>query len=231
MAKLRVAWMVAGCAPGVRTITRSILFHCTTWLTGCVAWAIAGARFAVVSAATVAPANNNVFISDLTQVDASVSTSLSTRLGSMPAASSDRRSSSTGKLAAAVSMQTATPLVLFRAALHDCGRKPAFSSPSAPGKTQQEACCYVRERAITKILQPPIDQRSSGRFTCATSITNPTIALLGIKHQIAESYWPRHRRPPAHDIVRGVVSVRPFDPPLAGSALSAIEIVALSSEA
>src|SRR6266446_3180368 len=80
MAKLRVAWMVAGCAPGVRTMTKSILFHCTTWLTGCVAWAIAGARFAAVSAATVAPANNNLFISDLTQVDASVSASPSTRL-------------------------------------------------------------------------------------------------------------------------------------------------------
>src|SRR4029077_7595380 len=35
IAKLRVGWMVAGCAPGVRTITRSIRFHCTTGLTGC----------------------------------------------------------------------------------------------------------------------------------------------------------------------------------------------------
>src|SRR5439155_15601079 len=31
-AKLRVAWLVAGCAPGVRTIARSILFHCRTGL-------------------------------------------------------------------------------------------------------------------------------------------------------------------------------------------------------
>ena len=31
--------------------------------------------------------------------------------------------------------------------------------------------------------------------------------------------------PPAHDIVRGVVSVRPFDPPLAGSAIATIAIV------
>ena len=30
--------MVAGCAPGVRTIARSVRFHCTTWLTGFVAW-------------------------------------------------------------------------------------------------------------------------------------------------------------------------------------------------
>src|SRR5260370_41593317 len=35
IAKLRVGWMVAGCAPGVRTITRSIRFHCKTGLTGC----------------------------------------------------------------------------------------------------------------------------------------------------------------------------------------------------
>ena len=27
IAKLRVGWMVAGCAPGVRTITRSVRFH------------------------------------------------------------------------------------------------------------------------------------------------------------------------------------------------------------
>src|SRR5216684_5667866 len=33
IAKLRVAWTVADCAPGVRTITRSVLFHCTTGLT------------------------------------------------------------------------------------------------------------------------------------------------------------------------------------------------------
>src|SRR4029077_6999350 len=33
IAKLRVGWMVAGCAPGVRTITRSALFHCKTGLT------------------------------------------------------------------------------------------------------------------------------------------------------------------------------------------------------
>src|SRR6267142_5954430 len=31
-AKLRVGWIVAGCAPGVRTIARSILFHCSTGL-------------------------------------------------------------------------------------------------------------------------------------------------------------------------------------------------------
>ena len=52
VAKLRVGWMVAGCAPGVQTMTRSVRFHCTTWLTGFVAWAIAGARFAAASATT-----------------------------------------------------------------------------------------------------------------------------------------------------------------------------------
>src|SRR4029077_3780079 len=31
-AKLRVGWTVAGCAPGVRTIVRSVLFHCMTGL-------------------------------------------------------------------------------------------------------------------------------------------------------------------------------------------------------
>src|SRR5882757_11271001 len=30
MAKLRVGWTLAGCAPGVRTIVRSVLFHCIT---------------------------------------------------------------------------------------------------------------------------------------------------------------------------------------------------------
>src|SRR5438876_613156 len=35
MAKLRVEWIVAGWAPGVRTILRSILFHSMTGLTGC----------------------------------------------------------------------------------------------------------------------------------------------------------------------------------------------------
>src|SRR6266403_1820356 len=33
IAKLRVACTVAGCAPGVRTITRRVRFHCKTWLT------------------------------------------------------------------------------------------------------------------------------------------------------------------------------------------------------
>src|SRR5579862_9777529 len=37
IAKLRVARMVAGCAPGMRTIVRSILFHWTTMLIACVA--------------------------------------------------------------------------------------------------------------------------------------------------------------------------------------------------
>src|ERR1700719_1816087 len=35
IAKLRVGWIVAGCAPGVRTITSRFLFHCTTWFTDC----------------------------------------------------------------------------------------------------------------------------------------------------------------------------------------------------
>src|SRR6516225_3895049 len=70
MAKLRVGWMVAGCAPGVRTITRSVLFHSTTWLAGFVAWAIAGARFAAASTAAVVPASKMGFMSDLTQLDA-----------------------------------------------------------------------------------------------------------------------------------------------------------------
>src|SRR6267154_4557329 len=34
MAKLRVGWIVAGWAFGVRTITRRVSFHCTTGLTG-----------------------------------------------------------------------------------------------------------------------------------------------------------------------------------------------------
>src|SRR5216684_3059826 len=34
IAKLRVGWIVAGWAFGVRTITRSVLFHCTTGLRG-----------------------------------------------------------------------------------------------------------------------------------------------------------------------------------------------------
>jgi hypothetical protein len=33
MAKLRVEWMAAGCAPGVLRITRRLLFHSTTGLT------------------------------------------------------------------------------------------------------------------------------------------------------------------------------------------------------
>jgi len=61
--------MVAGCAPGVRTMTRSVLFHCTTWFTGFVAWAIAGTRFPAASnATTVVPASNRVFISVLRDV-------------------------------------------------------------------------------------------------------------------------------------------------------------------
>ena len=80
IAKLRVGWMVAGCAPGKRTITRSVLFHCATWLIGFVACAIAGARFAAVSKATVVPASNRVFISVLRDVDVSVSSSRSTWL-------------------------------------------------------------------------------------------------------------------------------------------------------
>src|SRR5438552_5025305 len=78
MAKLWVGWMVGGCAPGVRTMTRSVLFHCTTWLTGFVTWAIAGTRFAAASTAIVVPASNRVFISLLR--DVSVSSSRSTRL-------------------------------------------------------------------------------------------------------------------------------------------------------
>src|ERR1700758_1334254 len=119
MAKLRVGWMVAGCAPGVRTIDRRVLFHCTTWLTVCVAWAITGARLAAASTATVVPASSMVFISDLTQVEALARVR---RPGwNDPTASSDRRSRSSGKLAAAVPTQTAAPLVLFRAARHHCG--------------------------------------------------------------------------------------------------------------
>jgi hypothetical protein len=111
MAKLRVAWMVGGCAPGVRTITRSVLFHCTTWLTGFVACAIAGARFAAASTAAVVPASNMAFISDLTQLMRKGE--LSTRLKSL-AASGDHPSRSVGKSAAALPMETATLLGLFR---------------------------------------------------------------------------------------------------------------------
>src|SRR4029077_108387 len=70
MAKLRVGWTVAGCAPWVRTIIRSCLFHCTTWLTGLVASAIAGAGFAAIKTATAVTASNMAFISDLIRVDA-----------------------------------------------------------------------------------------------------------------------------------------------------------------
>src|SRR5580704_1068074 len=80
IAKLRVGWMVAGCAPGVRTITRSVLFHCATWLTGFVACPIAGARFAAASKATVVPTSNRVFISVLRDVDVSLSSRRSPRL-------------------------------------------------------------------------------------------------------------------------------------------------------
>src|SRR6516164_4591939 len=69
MAKLWVGWTFVGCALGVRTITRSVLFHCTTWLTGFVVWAIAGARLAAASTAAVVPASNTGFMLDLTQVD------------------------------------------------------------------------------------------------------------------------------------------------------------------
>src|SRR5215831_19091010 len=68
MAKLRVGWTVAGWAPGVRTTTRSVLFHCSTWLTGLVASAIAGAGFAAIKTATAVAASNSVFISDLIRV-------------------------------------------------------------------------------------------------------------------------------------------------------------------
>src|SRR4029077_19774918 len=74
MAKLRVGWTVAGCAPGVRTITRSVLFHWITWLTGLGASAIEGAGVAPVNTATAVAASNSVFISDLTKVDAVEST-------------------------------------------------------------------------------------------------------------------------------------------------------------
>jgi len=70
MAKLRVGWMVAGWAPGVRTITRSVLFHWITWLTGLVASAIAGAGFAAAITAIAVAASNTGFISDLIRVDA-----------------------------------------------------------------------------------------------------------------------------------------------------------------
>ena len=33
MAKLRVGWIVGGCAPGVRTIDKRFLFHWTTGFT------------------------------------------------------------------------------------------------------------------------------------------------------------------------------------------------------
>jgi hypothetical protein len=51
-------------------MTRSVLFHCTTWLTGLIASAIAGAGFAAASTATAVAASNTVFISDLIRVDA-----------------------------------------------------------------------------------------------------------------------------------------------------------------
>jgi len=70
MAKLRVGWTVAGCAPAVRTMTRSVLFHCTTWLTGLVASSIAGAGFAAIKTATAVAPSNMDFISDLIRVDA-----------------------------------------------------------------------------------------------------------------------------------------------------------------
>ena len=74
--KLRVGWMVAGCAPE-RTMTRSVLFHCTTWLTGFVPCAVAGARLAAASKATAVPAINRVFISVLHHADFGLSLSRS----------------------------------------------------------------------------------------------------------------------------------------------------------
>jgi hypothetical protein len=50
-------------------MARSVLFHCTTWLTGFVACADEGARLAAASKATVVPAINRVFISVLHHVD------------------------------------------------------------------------------------------------------------------------------------------------------------------
>src|SRR5438132_783671 len=96
MAKLRVGWMVAGCAPAVRTITRSALFHCTTWFTGFVAGAIAGARFAAASKAAVVPAISRVFISVLRDIDLSMGSSRSTWPATDPVIKGDRRSMSAG---------------------------------------------------------------------------------------------------------------------------------------
>ena len=59
-------------------MTRSVLFHCTTWLTGFVACAIADEKFAPASKATVMLASNRVSISEVRDVDVSVSASRST---------------------------------------------------------------------------------------------------------------------------------------------------------
>src|SRR5690349_16139940 len=111
IAKLRVGWMVAGCAPGVRTMTRRVLFHSTTWLTGFVACPIAGGRFAAASKATVVPASNRVFIGVLRYVDVSVSSSRSTGLR-RPGDQDDRRSSA-GRCAASTLTKTVTASYLF----------------------------------------------------------------------------------------------------------------------
>ena len=111
MAKLRVGWMVAGCAPGVRTITRSVLFHSTTWLAGFGAWAIAGARFAAASTAAVVPARSGFHVRPhSSRCD---NARWSTRL-KRPATNSDRPSRSVGRSAAASPTETPSPLALFQ---------------------------------------------------------------------------------------------------------------------
>src|SRR4029077_12881332 len=110
MAKLRVGWMVAGCAPGVRTMTRSVLFHCTTWLTGVVACAIAGAKCPADSAATIVPASNRVFISALHDSERFEPVDPA---GTIRQPKRDHRSMSAGSDAASTLAKTVTASSLF----------------------------------------------------------------------------------------------------------------------
>src|SRR6516225_1371024 len=118
MAKLRVGWIVAGWAPDVRTITRSVLFHSTTWLSGFVVWAVAGAAVAAASTAAVTPVRIRVFISDLVQVDESVSGHW-THL--KRAGDQQLFSSRLGKSAVVVRIGTATKCDLFPAVQYGAG--------------------------------------------------------------------------------------------------------------
>jgi len=116
-----------------------------------------------------------------------------------------------------------------------CRPTTAFSSQGQSRqrleKPRKKPAVDVCRWPFTKILQPATDQRSSGRLTWGTSITKPTNSPRN-KTPNGGVLLAEAQAPSAPGIVREVVSVRPFQPLLAGTALSAIETVTLlSSEA